>query len=376
MFNLADFRNPELAQALIKGIQEKAAVVAKRDGADRTIHLMEVCGTHTMAIAKNGLRDVMPKNVKLSSGPGCPVCVTANEDIDLAIEIARQPEVIVTTFGDMLKVPGSYSSMNKEKGEGADVRVVYSPLDALKIAAENPNQHVVFISVGFETTTPIIAATVKRAAAAELENFSIFAANKLVPGVLRALASDDEIKLDGLILPGHVSTIIGEYPYAFLAQEFGLPGAIAGFEPIDVLQGIYDLLVQVADAEAPARIDNSYKRGVMPQGNPAALAMMHEVFETGTAKWRGLGWVEGTGLSIRKEYENFDAQKRLELNPPPSRDIKGCKCGEILRGIMMPFDCRLFGRACRPEHPVGPCMVSSEGSCAAYYRFYDHEQRD
>lgn len=376
MLDLSGFRDPELAKNLIDGIAEKAAVIAERDGAERSISLMEVCGTHTMAIAKNGLRDLMPPNIKLSSGPGCPVCVTANEDIDMAIEVARQPDVIVTTFGDMLKVPGSYSSLNKEKGEGADVRVVYSPLDALKIAGENPDKQVVFISVGFETTTPIIAATITRAADMGLENFSIFAANKLVPGVLRAIAADEELMLDGLILPGHVSTIIGEHPYAFLAEEFGIPCAIAGFEPVDVLQGIYAIVAQLADESTPNRVENAYKRGVMAEGNPAALAMMNEVFEAGDAKWRGLGVVTGTGLFIREKYAAFDASKRLALNPPPSRDIKGCKCGDILRGILMPFDCRLFGRACKPEHPVGPCMVSSEGSCAAYYRYYDHGNRD
>lgn len=372
MLNTADYRDPELARNLIEGIAEKAALISARDGEERTIQIMEVCGTHTMAIAKNGIRDLMPANIKLSSGPGCPVCVTANEDIDMAIEVARQPDTIVCTFGDMLKVPGSYSSLNKEKGEGADVRVVYSPLDSLKIAAENPDKQVVFISVGFETTTPIIAATVKRAAESELENFSIFAANKLVPGVLRAIASDDELNLDGLLLPGHVSTIIGESPYQFLATEFGVPCAIAGFEPLDVLQGIYAIVAQIAEG-GPARIDNAYKRGVMTKGNPAAIEVMLEVFEPGDTKWRGLGVVPETGLFIRDEFAHFDAQKRLNLNPPLSRDIKGCKCGDILRGVLMPFDCRLFGRACKPEHPVGPCMVSSEGSCAAYYRFYDHD---
>lgn len=376
MVNLAEFRNPELARTLIEGIERLSEKVAKREGADRVIHLMEVCGTHTMAIAKNGLRDVMPSNIELSSGPGCPVCVTANEDIDLAIEVCREHEVIVATFGDMLKVPGSYSSLNNEKSLGADVRVVYSPLDAIKIAQENLHKDVVFISVGFETTTPVIAATVKRACHMGLKNLSILAANKLVPGVLRALASDDEIKLDGLLLPGHVSTIIGEYPYHFLSEEFNIPGAIAGFEPVDILQGIFDLLTQIAEPNTKARINNSYRRGVMPEGNSQAREMMYEVFEVTDAKWRGLGWVPDTGLKINALFREFDANERFELNPPPSRDIKGCKCGDILRGVMMPFDCRLFGRACKPEHPVGPCMVSSEGSCAAYYRFYDHGVRD
>lgn len=370
MFDAYAFRNPELAKHLIEGINHYAAEIAIKKGAEYKIHIMEVCGTHTMAIAKNGIRDIMPKNIKLTSGPGCPVCVTANADIDMAIELAKHPEITVTTFGDMLKVPGSYSSMSEEKGKGGDVRIVYSPLDALKLAEKQPDREVVFISVGFETTTPIIAATIKRAAAMGLENFSVYTANKTVPGALRAIASDPEIALSALLLPGHVSTIIGMEPYEFLSAEFGIPGAIAGFEPVDVLQGIYELLRQIA--EDRAEIEIAYTRGVQTKGNPTAIAVIYEVFETCDATWRGLGVIPDTGLRLREEFSKFDATKRFELSPPPPKEIKGCQCGEILRGVTMPFECRLFGKACTPQRPVGPCMVSSEGSCAAYYRFTDH----
>ena len=370
MFNQNDFRDPELAHNLIEGINHYAQVIADHKGKDYVVHLMEVCGTHTMAIAKNGLRDVMPSNVKLTSGPGCPVCVTANRDIDIAIELAKHHDVMVTTFGDMLKVPGSYSSMQKEKGLGGDVRVVYSPLDALDLAQKNPDRHVVFISVGFETTTPIISATIKRAAAMGLSNFSVYAANKTVPNVLRAIADDPSIQIDALILPGHVSTIIGSKPYEFLADEFHVPGVVTGFEPLDVLQGIYLLLKQLADNEA--LIDIAYTRGVRIEGNPTAVEAIYEVFEPTDAEWRGLGLIPGTGLAIRKEFAQFDALKRIELHPPEPREIKGCQCGDVLRGAMLPYECRLFGKTCTPEHPIGPCMVSSEGSCAAYYRYTDY----
>ena len=360
------YRDPELARHLIAGIEGLAARLdATRHG--EPIRIMEVCGTHTMAIAKNGLRDIMPDNIILTSGPGCPVCVTSNADIDKAIELAADHNLTITTFGDMLKVPGSRSSLNAEKGDGADVRVVYSPLDALALAQAEPERQVVFISVGFETTTPIIAATIKRAAALDLDNFSVYAANKTVPEALRALADDPEIALDGLILPGHVSTIIGAAPYRFLAEKFGLPCVITGFEPIDILQGVYMLLEQMVTGRA--EIEIAYGRGVHEQGNPRAVETMYEVFEPCDADWRGLGTIPGTGLDIRDQFARFDAERRFDPRPEPAIEPKGCACGEILRGIKTPADCKLFAKACSPEHPIGPCMVSSEGSCAAAYRY-------
>lgn len=376
--DLSAFRDPTVAKGIIDGIAKLAEQLAQKmgtneDGSPKPINIMEVCGTHTMAIAKNGLRGVMPPNVRLTSGPGCPVCVTANKDIDVAIELAKHPEVIVTTFGDMLKVPGSYSSMNKEKGDGGDVRIVYSPLDALALAQATPDRHVVFVSVGFETTTPIIAATIKRAQAMGLENFSVYAANKTVPNALRAIASDPEIGISALLLPGHVSTIIGLHPYEFLANEYGVPGVIAGFEPIDVLQGIYMLLKQMA--EGRHEIEIAYTRGVHAEGNPSAVELMNEVFEVTDATWRGLGVIPGTGLQIRPEFDKYNALKRVDLDLPEPRETKGCACGDILKGIVMPWECRLFGKGCTPEHPIGPCMVSSEGSCAAYYRYTDYGRK-
>lgn len=371
--DLSGYRDPEIARGLIEAIAHHAASIESKTPG-RVVGIMEVCGTHTMAIAKNGLREVMPANVRLTSGPGCPVCVTANRDIDTAIALAQIPEVIVTTFGDMMKVPGSRTSLSKEKAQGADVRIVYSPLDAIALAQANPDRHVSFVGVGFETTAPVIASTIERAAAMGLENFSIFSAHKTVPQALVALANDPDIRIDGFILPGHVSVIIGTEPYEFLASEFKIGGAITGFEPVDVLEGVYALIKQVD--EGRAAIENAYRRAVMVHGNEAAVAAIQRVFEPVDADWRGLGVIPGTGLAIREEFARFDSVKRLNPDVPEPRDIPGCQCGDVLRGVTLPFECKLFGRACRPEHPIGPCMVSSEGSCAAYYRYTDYGTRD
>lgn len=360
--DLSAFRDPAIARGLIKAIEAIEL--------PRTMNIMEVCGTHTVSIAKNGLRDVMPDTVRLISGPGCPVCVTANRDIDTAIELARTPGVTVTTFGDMMKVPGSRSSLSREKGDGADVRIVYSPLDALALAEKEPERQVVFIGVGFETTVPIIAAAIKRAKAAGLANFSVFSAHKTVPAALEAIVNDPEVAIDALILPGHVSTIIGAEPYGFLAEKYGVPGVITGFEPIDVLYGVKMLLDQLAGGRA--EIEIAYGRGVHAEGNPTARDLIAEVFEPADADWRGLGVIPGTGLAIREEYAEFDAMKRIAPDVPEPSDTKGCQCGDVLRGVVLPFECKLFGRACTPEHAIGPCMVSSEGSCAAYYRYTDY----
>ena len=359
MVDQNSFKNPELARGLIESIRALAPEHAT---------LMEVCGTHTVAIARNGIRDLMPQGCRLASGPGCPVCVTANRDIDAAIALARVESVILTTFGDMTRVPGSSSSLLKEQAAGRDVRIVYSPLDALAIAKENPEREVVFVGVGFETTTPLVAMAVKRAAAMHLDNFSVYAAHKNMPGALDVLMGDPELKVDALILPGHVSTIIGVEPYRFLAEKHGIPGVITGFEPLDVLQGIAMLMRQLH--EGRAEIENAYARGVMPEGNPVALAAIDDVFETCTATWRGLGPIEGSGYRIRERYARFDALRRFEPAIETTREPRGCRCGDVLRGIMAPNECPLFRTVCSPENPVGPCMVSSEGSCAAYFRYY------
>jgi hydrogenase expression/formation protein HypD len=360
----AAFRDPELARTLVGAIERTATVPMK---------IMEVCGTHTVAIAKNGLRDLMPDNITLLSGPGCPVCVTANADIDMGIELARQPEVILATFGDMMKVPGSYSSLSREKGEGRDIRVVYSPLDALELARANPDKTVVFLGVGFETTAPTVASAIITARREKIANFTVHSVHKTVPEALRALVNDPGVKINGFILPGHVSTIIGLAPYRFLAEEYGVPSVITGFEPVDVLQGVYMLAKQIAEGKPSVEI--AYSRVVPEQGNPTALGRMAEVFEPIDADWRGIGVIPGTGLAIRKEFEGHDALVRVPVTPPEPKEHKGCQCGDVLRGAVLPYECRLFGKACVPEHPVGPCMVSSEGSCAAYYRYTDYGKR-
>lgn len=356
---LTAFKDPQLARGLIDSI-------AKLAPQDATI--MEVCGTHTVAIARNGIRNLMPDGLHLASGPGCPVCVTANKDIDTVIALTRQPNVTIATFGDMTRVPGSTSSLLKEQAAGRSVDIVYSPLDALRLAEEQPNREIVFVGVGFETTTPLVAMAIKRAEAAGLKNFSVFVAHKNMPGALEAIINDPKLEVDALILPGHVSTIIGAEPYQFLADRYGIPGVITGFEPVDVLQGIAMIMRQLH--EGRAEIEIAYARGVMPKGNPVARAAIEEVFETCPATWRGLGEIPDSGYCIREQYAAFDAVRRFAPKVEPTQDPKGCRCGDILRGIMAPSECPLFRVVCTPENPVGPCMVSSEGSCAAYYRYY------
>lgn len=353
------FKDPKLARGLIETIHRLAPEHAT---------LMEVCGTHTVAIARNGIRDLMPEGLRLASGPGCPVCVTCNRDIDTVIALARIPNVTITTFGDMTRVPGSTSSLLAEQAAGRSVEIVYSPLDALAFAKAHPEREVVFVGVGFETTTPLVAMAIKRAKAMGLSNFTVFAAHKNMPGALEMLVGDPTLELDALILPGHVSTIIGAEPYRFLAEKYGIPGVITGFEPVDVLQGIAMLVRQLH--EGRAEIEIAYARGVMPEGNPVALAAIDEVFETCTATWRGLGDIPGSGYRIRDEFADFDAVRRFEPDVEPTRDPKGCRCGDVLRARIAPNECPLFRTVCTPENPVGPCMVSSEGSCAAYYRYY------
>ena len=353
------FKDPKLARGLIETIHRLAPDHAT---------LMEVCGTHTVAIARNGIRDLMPEGLRLASGPGCPVCVTCNRDIDTVIALARIPNVTITTFGDMTRVPGSTSSLLAEQAAGRSVEIVYSPLDALAFAKAHPEREVVFVGVGFETTTPLVAMAIKRAKAMGLSNFTVFAAHKNMPGALELLVGDPTLELDALILPGHVSTIIGAEPYRFLAEKYGIPGVITGFEPVDVLQGIAMLVRQLH--EGRAEIEIAYARGVMPEGNPVALAAIDEVFETCTATWRGLGDIPGSGYRIREEFADFDAIRRFEPDVEPTRDPKGCRCGDVLRARIAPNECPLFRTVCTPENPVGPCMVSSEGSCAAYYRYY------
>ena len=355
------FRDPALARKLIDTIRRHA------DG--RTLNLMEVCGTHTVSIGRYGFRSIMPDGLKLLSGPGCPVCVTANRDIDHAIALSDLDDVIIATFGDMMRVPGSTSSLMRKKSEGRDIRIVYSPLDAIALAESNPGRHVVFLGVGFETTTPTIAATILEAEARGLPNFSVFCAHKVTPPALRAIADDPRTRIDGFILPGHVSTITGIAPYRFLVDEYGIPGVVTGFEPVDILEGIEMLTRMIRDGSPD--IVNAYRRGVSEQGNPVAREHVAAVFDATDADWRGLGTIPASGLAIKERFAPFDARKRFDVSIEPTREPRGCRCGDVLRGAIAPVDCPLFGRACTPEHPVGPCMVSSEGSCAAYFRYQE-----
>ena len=363
LFN--SFKDPALVRDLLEVIDTLAARLAAKLA--RPVTIMEVCGTHTVAIARSGFRSVLPKSIRLISGPGCPVCVTSQADIDRIIALTRLPDTIIASFGDMIRVPGSRSSLAQRKAEGAAVEVVYSPLDALRLARSHPEKQVILVGVGFETTTPLVAATLERALALGLANFSVIAAHKRVPPALRALVNDPEIALDALILPGHVSTILGATPYSFLADEFHIPCVIAGFEPVDILQGIAQLLRQMV--EGRAEIEIAYRRAVAVEGNLAALEAIDRVFEVCDGQWRGLGVIPESGYTLREQFAGFDAARRFEVAVEPAIEARGCRCGEVLRGIITPGDCALFGRACTPTAPYGPCMVSSEGSCAAWYRY-------
>ncbi len=353
-----EYRDPALGKKLLERI--------RRDSR-KPIRLMEFCGGHTVAIFKHGLRQLLPENIEMLSGPGCPVCVTASADLDKAIALGHLPDVIITSFGDMVRVPGSRSSLQKAKAEGADVRIVYSAQDALTIARENPDKAVVFIGIGFETTAPTIAASILQAEQEKINNYYVLSLHKVCPPIMKAILDLGEVKLNGIVCPGHVSAVIGSRPYQFLADDYEIACAVSGFEPLDILLAV-DNLVQQIESGQP-KVDIAYRRGVKPEGNPAALRLMESVFETGDANWRGIGVVPGSGLQLKARYEKFDANKHFSVSIEPAREPKGCICGSILRGVSTPLECKLFRRTCTPENPVGPCMVSSEGSCAAYYQY-------
>ncbi len=353
-----EFRDVELARAVVSRIHRKSS---------RHIRLMEFCGGHTVTIMKHGIRQLLPPTVEMLSGPGCPVCVTANQDLDRAIALAREPGVIIATFGDMLKVPGSHSSLQRVRADGADIRIVYSTLDALHIARQNRDKSVVFIGIGFETTAPTIAASILEAEEEGITNYHVLSLHKLCPPVIKALLDSGEVRLDGLICPGHVSAIIGSRPWEFVARDYGIGCVVSGFEPLDVLQSVEMLVDQLERGEP--RVEIAYRRGVRPEGNLRAQELMNAIFEPSAANWRGMGVVPGSGLKLNKRYQRFDAQLAFEIDPGPTVEPKGCICGDILRGVKTPLDCKLFRGACTPEHPVGPCMVSSEGSCAGYYHY-------
>jgi hydrogenase expression/formation protein HypD len=351
---------------------EKARTLATRIAAlcepGRAYKFMEVCGGHTHTIYKHGLEDYLPEAVTLVHGPGCPVCVIPMGRVDDAIHIAGQPDVIMASFGDMMRVPGGNGSFLDAKARGADIRMVYSPLDALKIARQNPGKRVVFMAIGFETTAPSTAMTVLRAEAEGITNFSIFCNHVTIIPAIKAILDSPDLRLDGFIGPGHVSTVIGCRPYGFIARDYGKPLVVAGFEPLDVLHTVYQILVQLAGGRA--EIDNQYARVVPWDGNLKALRVINEVMELRPYfEWRGLGFISQSALRVSERYAAFDAERIFQIPGGRVADPKACQCGEVLKGVLKPWECKVFGTACTPETPIGTCMVSSEGACAAYYNF-------
>ena len=337
------------------------------EGIGRPLKLMEVCGTHTVEIFRHGIRDVIPKSITLLSGPGCPVCVTSVRDVDAAIAIAKVPGVILATFGDMMRVPGGKQSMLEARSEGADIRVLYSPIDALALAQKEKEREVVFFATGFETTSPLIAGTIAHAEQAGIKNFTVYTAHKLVPPALKALLDSSDVQVDGFILPGHVSTIIGKKPYEFVAGQYKKPSVITGFEAKEIIEGILMIIRQIAQQRT--KVEIQYTSVVKEEGNPRAVALLDNYFLPDDAYWRGIGVIPQSGLRLRDKYASFDAN--IKFKPPLSdgKEPELCSCGDILRGVKIPTECPLFGTACTPEAPVGPCMVSTEGSCAAYYKY-------
>jgi hydrogenase expression/formation protein HypD len=365
--HLSEYRSGKIAA----GLAERIAALVEPGSSYK---LMEICGGHTHAIYRHGIEDLLPTEVQLVHGPGCPVCVIPMGRQDDAIAIAEQDGVIFTTFADMLRVPATNGSLLDAKARGADVRMVYSPLDALRLARENPDRQVVFFAIGFETTAPSTALTLLRAGAEGANNFSIFCNHVLVPPPLRAILDAPDLQLDGFIGPGHVSTVIGTQPYEFIASEYGKPVVVAGFEPLDVLQSIYMLLRQLT--EGRCEVENQYVRVVRREGNERALAVIEETMEVrDTFEWRGLGFIERSALGVRERWGQFDAERRFELPGTRVADPPACQCGEVLRGALRPWECKVFGTACTPERPIGTCMVSSEGACAAYYNYGRLERR-
>jgi hydrogenase expression/formation protein HypD len=356
-----EFRSADVARRLAEQIAELVEP-------GRTYKLMEVCGGHTHAIYKHGIEDLLPPEIELVHGPGCPVCVIPMGRQDDAIAIAERPEVIFATFGDMLRVPASRGSLLDAKARGADVRMVYSPLDALKIARENPDREVVFFAIGFETTAPSTAITLLRARAEGIGNFYVFANHVTIIPAIRAILDSPDLRLEGFVGPGHVSTVIGLRPYRFIARDYGRPVVVSGFEPLDVLQGVYMILRQLADGRS--EVENQYKRVVREAGNPLALRAIAETMELRTTfEWRGLGFISQSALRLRERFADWDAEARYEVPGVRVADPKACQCGEVLKGVIKPWECKVFGTACTPDHPIGTCMVSSEGACAAYYNF-------
>lgn len=359
---IKEYRNKNLSLKIADTINKSLK------GYKGKISLMEVCGTHTHSIFRSGIMSLLSDKIEHLSGPGCPVCVTPNKYIDTAIAYSRLPDVIITTFGDMIKVPGSSSSLEKEKANGGKVKIIYSPLESLEIARDNPLKKVVFLGVGFETTAPTVASTILKAREENFENFFVLAGNKLIPPAMLSLLESGEIKIDGFICPGHVSAIIGEIPYQPIVEKYGIPSVIVGFEPTDLLEGI-EMLVRQVTEDKKHKVENQYRRVVRRDGNRKALSLMKKVFDVKDSEWRGLGLLPKSGLYIKNTYSKFDAEKRIKVAVEKTKIHPQCLCGDVLCGTKKPYECDLYGNLCTPESPIGPCMVSSEGTCAAYYKF-------
>ncbi|WP_131786391.1 hydrogenase formation protein HypD [Protofrankia symbiont of Coriaria ruscifolia] len=355
-----EFRDPAAARALVAAIADLA-------GSD-TYKFMEVCGGHTHTIYRHGIQHLLPESVELVHGPGCPVCVIPMGRVDDAMWLAERPDVILTSFGDMMRVPGGRGSLMEAKARGADVRFVYSPLDALGVALDNPDKHVVFFAVGFETTAPSTAVTLVRASELGLTNFSVFCNHVTIVPPLRAILQSPDLRLSGFLGPGHVSTVVGNRPYRFVPEAHGKPIVVAGFEPLDILAGVAMLLRQIRQGRC--EVENQYGRVVREEGNPQALALMARVFELRPHfEWRGLGFISQSALKLNDDFAQFDAEQRFDMPGIRVADPKACQCGEVLKGVIKPWECKVFGTACTPQTPIGTCMVSSEGACAAYYNF-------
>jgi hydrogenase expression/formation protein HypD len=358
-----EYRDPELSRKLLSGIHKRASQLPF------CVTFMEVCGSHTQAIGRYGIRQMLPESIRLISGPGCPVCVTSVQDVDTALWLAAQPNVLFATFGDMLRVPGTGGrSLQQLRAEGAAIRVIASAADCLVLGHENPQYEIIFMGIGFETTSPTVAASVVAAQKKQLKNFSVFSVHKIIPPAIGALIADPAIRIDGFLCPGHVSIITGADAYRCITDA-GLAAVITGFEPVDVLEGIYMLLRQLQEEKKEVIIQ--YDRGVKKEGNRKALELLDRVFMPEDALWRGLGMIPGSGLVFRDEFADYDAVRKFSVPELASEDIKGCRCGDILRGIIEPPSCPLFKTVCTPQNPTGPCMVSSEGTCASYYRYFE-----
>jgi hydrogenase expression/formation protein HypD len=356
-----EFRDPAAARALVSAIGDLA-------GEDDEFKFMEVCGGHTHTIYRHGIEHLLPPSVELVHGPGCPVCVIPMGRVDDAMWLAEKPDVIFTSFGDMMRVPGSRGSLLEAKARGADVRFVYSPLDSLRIAVENPDRHVVFFAVGFETTAPSTAVTLVRAKQLGVTNFSVFCNHVTIVPPIKAILDSPDLRLSGFLGPGHVSTVVGNRPYRFVPEVYGKPIVVAGFEPLDILASVHMLLAQIR--EGRCEVENQYSRVVPEEGNPQAIALLAEVFELRPHfEWRGLGFISQSALKLNDDYADFDAELRFDMPGVRVADPKACQCGEVLKGVIKPWECKVFGTACTPETPIGTCMVSPEGACAAYYNF-------